>query len=194
MPATNDYLQSLARPSVSTQPGGAASLGMDAPSPSPSAGASGPTSAVVSVFPWWMFKSESSQAWYQANLNFALAANTSNLVVTNFSFQCPPSCKLVLKMFEIQVTSPTTAITVFCTLLRNGQPINGWNNVRFNPSNAATLLLPFNDVNEILQENETLTASFTNQNIATAWTVGIVAAGWYTLLSEITRLSGGVRY
>ena len=189
----NAYLESLGHPVTATSPSGAASMGIPPLDPAASA-ALGPSSSILGISPWWLYKYENAQDWYQSNLNFNLAAGAVASLVTAFSQQVPINSKLILKQFVIQITNPTNLTNVFVTLLRNNNPINGWSNILFLPMNAATEALPYNDVDLRFDEGEIFTATFTNGNAGTAWVVGILASGWFVQKSDIARLQGGVRY
>jgi hypothetical protein len=155
--------------------------------------ANGPQGTVLAVEPWWRFEYESAQDWYRKNLAVALPAAIGTTAVPAFSFTVPPNTRMVLKQFIIQITNPTNATDVVATLLRNGQPIAGFNAIAFLPMVAATEALPYNDLNIRFGGGDTFTASFTD-NTATAWTVGITASGWFVGESDIQRLMGGVSY
>jgi hypothetical protein len=109
-------------------------------------------------------------------------------------FTVPASSRAVLKQFVIEIQAPTTATNVTVSLLRSGNPIIGFQNIAFIPMNAATQALPFNGVDLRFNNNETLSAVFTNNNPGTAWTVGISGSGWSVPQADIDRLSGPIKY
>ena len=190
----NAYLQSLAHPTVGKAAQGAArAMGMPAP-PADKPPVLGPSDTSFNIYPWWDKKSDGAQDWFTTARAFSLAGGATNSAITGISFVVPSNTRAVLKQFLMEVINPTTAIDVYLTLLRNGQPIVGWNNTPFRAMSASYQGLPYNDVNILLDEGETFTASYTNGNAATTWTTGLQVSGWFINKTDIKRLSGNLRY
>lgn len=188
----NSYLQSLAHPTVGKAGQSARAVGMPSP-PAIEPAVLGPTDTSFNIYPWWDKKSDGAQDWFTTARAFSLAASTLNSAITGISFKVPANTKAVLKQFLMEILNPTTATDVYLTLLRNGTPIAGWNNTPFRSLAAAYEGLPYNEVNILLDEGETFTATYSN-NTATVWTTGFQASGWFVNKTDIKRLSGNLRY
>lgn len=154
----------------------------------------------VEVLPWWYQQWESAPAWAVQDLNFtvplgAQASTTGLLPLASFSYQCPQQNRAIVKSIRMSVQNPVSTISLLLTLFLNGYPVQGWTNIPFDPVSATAYILVFNDVNVRLDQNQTLTAGFTeSSNPASAWTCSLTASGWQVPISEIKRIQKGFVY
>lgn len=152
----------------------------------------------VYVFPWWFVQWESAQALNVSALNFTVTAGqlaTPANFITGFSYQVPVGNRSVVKAMKMTVENPVATTNLAVTLFKNGAPIQGWNGIAFDPVAATALILPFNDMNILLQQNDVFTAAFAEaSNPASNWTCSLQAYGWTITQSEIDRVQGTFRY
>lgn len=165
--------------------------------PTQSDGSSGvipPAPPTVEVFPWWDLQWEAATAWSMKSLLFTVAAGGTT-AVPNFSYQIPSQNRGIIKSIRMSVQNPVATINLSLNLLINTGPVQGWTGISFDPLAASAFVLVWNDVNQRMQQNDTLTASFTEASTpASAWTCSLQISGWQVPQAEIDRVQRGFKY
>ena len=151
-----------------------------------------PVQSPVQIFPWWLYEYESAVDFYIKSLNVAIAAGTTT-PVPNFSFTVPGQQRAVLKHISMTLQAALTTMNLSLTLLLGGAPIQGWSGLAFPPMLATAVLIPFNDMNVRMAQNQTLTAQFVEASGLT-WVVSLEASGWSVQEQDIARLQQGIKY
>lgn len=162
--------------------------------PNPPSGVSGvPPMAPVEILPWWLVEFQSAQDWNCGALAAAIAASKITVLPASFSYTVPANYAAVIKSLAVTVTAPTTSMNLTLTLLKGNGPIQGWTNRIIPPGSGASLSITYNQMSIRMQQNETLTAQFTEGGGAT-WTVTVEASGWQVPVRDILRVQQGVLY
>ncbi len=162
-----------------------------APPPGQGIASTGPTSAVLSIDPWWKNEYESARDFMRHDFFIALPASVT--IDAGLEFQVEAGRRGVLKQMLIMIQNSTALTDVTIRLLLDGKPIQGWDDVPLLPAAVTFQALPYNELNIRMDQGQKLTAEFTNNN-ATPWVVGLQLSGWSVSIADITRLSGGISY
>lgn len=190
VPRWNSSLQGLERPVAVGAARAAFALPPEPPAADVPQGAQG---ALLNIFPWWLYKFASAKDFRASNLAFIVPAGANQLLVPNFSVNIPQGFVGVVQELKYLVQNPNTGILAFLSLIRGQQPIPGWDVINFLPAAVTTEAIVENDLQVRLNENDLLTAAFTNPNI-TAWTVGVEVRGWMVPIQDVNRLQGNIKY
>lgn len=157
-----------------------------------------PPPPLVQVYPWWDKQWENAPAWAVQSLNAVIpigASAATTGLVPNFSYQVPAQNRAVLKSLRMTVENPLATIVLALTLFVNNSPVQGWTGIPFDPLSATAYVLVFNEMNIRLDQNQILTAGFTERSAPpSAWTVSLTASGWQIQSTEIARVQQGFRY
>lgn len=152
----------------------------------------------VQVNPWWDKKWDAAQAWNILAQNFTVAAGqaaTPANYVTNFLYQVPTVNRSVIKAALLTIQNPVATTDVRMTIFVNDAPVQGWNGIAFPPLSATAEVIPFNDINITLQQNDVVHVAFSEQsNPAASWTCSLQLLGWQITQNEIERVQGLLKY
>jgi hypothetical protein len=127
------------------------------------------------------------------NVNrFDLAlAGVLGATVVPVEFNVPSTFVGYLQIMGIFLQSPTNLQDVTFSLLINGGPVQGWDNIKFPPGAANFVVQNFADLQVRLPDSARVSVLVTNNN-ANAWVVGAKIAGWYHPESEEQRIYGSL--
>lgn len=145
---------------------------------------------VRNVYPPWVYKLPMSQDFNVNRFDLALAGAAGATVVP-VEFNIPSTFVGYLQIFGIFILSPLATQDVTFSLLINGGPVQGWDNVKFPPGVANFVVQNFADLQVRLPDSARVSVLVTNNN-ANAWTVGAKIAGWYHPQSEEQRIYGSL--
>lgn len=143
---------------------------------------------VRNVYPPWVYKLPTSQDFNAEAYNAALAA-AAGATVTITTFQLPATYVGWIQIFSVYVLSPTAAQLVTWSLLINGSPVGGWDNIQFPPGVANFGVRDFSDLQVRVPNGAQVSVVATNGN-ANAWTVGAKISGWFHSETEENRIYG----
>ncbi len=143
---------------------------------------------VRNVYPPWVFKLPMSQDFNVNRFDLVLAAVVGATVVP-VQFQVPPSFVGYVQIFGLFIQSPTNVQDITFSLLINGGPVQGWDNIKFPPGAANFVVQNFADLQVPIPDSAKVSVLVTNNN-ANAWVVGAKIAGWYHPRSEEERIYG----
>ena len=145
---------------------------------------------VRNVYPPWVFKLPMSQDFNVNRFDLALAG-VAGAFVTPVEFQMPSTFVGYLQIFGIFILTPLATQDVTFSLLINGGPVQGWDNIKFPPGAANFVVQNFSDLQVRIPDSARVSVRVTNNN-ANAWTVGAKIAGWYHPQSEEARIYGSL--
>lgn len=133
---------------------------------------------VAQIPPFWQLRPPAGVDLF-ARVSGQLAAGAgSTLDLTPArSFTTLPQYSGVLQSLVIQVSAPLVTLDVVFTLLKNGAPVEGWDNLQVPNVAANAIIFPFNGPLQ-LGERSTLTVRATNNNAVGPWDLGVSLAGW----------------
>lgn len=148
--------------------------------------------ARLQVLPWYVSQSSGAVNWSAQALSFTAAANTTTAIPL-FTFTVPTDNLAVVKVIMLTVQSPTAAMDVRWTLLKNNAPIQGWTALIVPSLAQAAILISYSDVDVKMSQNETLTAQIVNATAGAATFVcSLQAQGWFVTTAEVQRLQAGL--
>jgi hypothetical protein len=150
------------------------------------------SSAVVSIFPWWLYEYPSAQDWNISSLNFT-ATGGATTTVPGFTYTIGAQNIGVIKFVEMSVQSATPTMLLYMNLLVNGGPVNGYTRFPIMPGGAGLIIKDLNDMVVRMPQGSTLTATF-DEDSGASFTCSLQATGWEVPLTDVQRLSGGLNY
>lgn len=147
----------------------------------------------LQVFPWWYYPPEGSSYFYVDAPNQVVAAGVQNQVLTDSIFRVRDGQRAVITSIALVVQLPTATDDFFYTMRRNNGPVQGMDRLRnfALPANAAVRDL--NGYTIRLQPGDEISWTVTNNGVA-AVTVGVSYIGWNTMVTDIERVSQGIKY
>lgn len=149
----------------------------------------------VQIFPPWQYPIPSARAFYARSYGNVIAAEASDVVIANCSFQTATGQDACIRSIVALVLSPTTAMNLFFSVKLNGVVLPGWDQLTVPPVNASAIEQPFMGSDDVIrvQQSTTITVTATNTSAA-AFTVGMAFNGWFWPSVDATRLMGGLDY
>lgn len=145
---------------------------------------------VRNIFPPWVYKLPASQD-FNVNRFDTVLAGVAGTVVVPVEFNVPATFVGYLQIFGIYILTPSALQDITFSLLVNGGPVQGWDNIKFPPGTANFVVQNFADLQVKLPDSARVSVAVTNNN-ANAWTVGAKIAGWYHPQSEEQRIYGSL--
>jgi len=145
---------------------------------------------VRNVYPPWVYKLPMSQDFNVNRFDLALAGAAGATVVP-VEFNMPSTFVGYLQIFGIFIQSPLPTQDVTFSLLINGGPVQGWDNIKFPPGAANFVVQNFAELQVRIPDSAHVSVLVTNNN-ANAWVVGAKIAGWYHPQSEEQRIYGSL--
>lgn len=137
-------------------------------------------SLVRLLYPPKVLKLASSQDFNRNDYRVILPAGVGSVVEpANLVFRTPKDQVGWLQQFSQYTLTPTAATYAMWTLLINGAPVSGFDNL-FNPPGIANLVEVFtNNMAVRIPMGSVVSIRITNLDASGPWTVGGKLAGWY---------------
>lgn len=177
-----------------TARGNGAGLMPGAPSEVGGNGSSAPyLTPSLNIFPWWYYPPEGSSYFYRSTPNQTIAAGAQNILLTDSEFIVGDGQRAVITSIALIVQLPTVLDDFFYTMRRNGGPIDGLDRLRNFALPANASVVDLNGYTIRLQPGDVITWTVTN-NGAAARDVSVKYIGWNTMLTDIERVSQGIKY
>lgn len=148
-----------------------------------------PTS--VAVFPPQYMRPPQAVDFNQSSVNSGVAGPTTTVTPAGLEFQLPDATVAVIKSLSLNVNNMTPTAEILFSILFNGSPVPGWNNLRPFPRNAASVSVAWGPEELALPVPEGTEISMSIQVVdAGTYDVGADYHGWFYSVDIENRFSG----